>query len=71
MVSGSLSLLNFYFEKKHFIGLHEGKQGSGPDRGQRPAEWGDFLFVCLSVCIGGQLGPPMVPGGQFGTPGDK
>ena len=23
-----------------------GRQGSGPDRGQSPVEWGDFLSVC-------------------------
>ena len=26
-----------------------GKQGSGPNRGQIPVEWGDFLSVCPSV----------------------
>ena len=26
-----------------------GKQGSGPDRGRSPVEWGDFLYVCPSV----------------------
>ena len=25
---------------------HGGRQGSGPDRGQSPVEWGDFLSVC-------------------------
>ena len=28
-----------------FLGFHGGKQGSGPDRGQSPVEWGGF-----SVC---------------------
>ena len=36
MVSGSLALLYF------LLGFHGGKQGSGPDRGQSPVEWGDF-----------------------------
>ena len=43
MVSGSLALLYF------FLGFHGGRQGSGPDRGQSPVEWGDFPSVCLSV----------------------
>ena len=44
MVSGSLALLYF------LLGFHGGMQGSGPDRGQSPVEWGDFLSICLSVC---------------------
>ena len=43
MVSGSLALLYF------LLGFHGGRQGSGPDRGQSPVEWGDFPSVCLSV----------------------
>ena len=43
MVSGSLALLYF------LLGFHGGRQGSGPNRGQSPVEWGDFLFVCPSV----------------------
>ena len=39
MVSGSLALLYF------LLGFHGGRQGSGPDRGQSPVEWGDFPFV--------------------------
>ena len=39
MVSGSLALLYF------LLGFHGGRQGSGPDRGQSPVEWGDFLSV--------------------------
>ena len=39
MVSGSLALLYF------LLGFHGGWQGSGPDRGQCPIEWGDFLSV--------------------------
>ena len=44
MVSGSLALLYF------LISFHGRRQGSGPDKGQSPVEWGDFLFVCSSVC---------------------
>ena len=43
MVSGSLALLYF------LLGFNGGKQGSGPDRGQSPVEWGDFPFVRPSV----------------------
>ena len=47
MVSGSLALLYF------LLGFHGGRQGSGPDRGRSPVEWGDFpsirTFVHLSV----------------------
>ena len=32
-----------------FLGFHGEKQGSGPNRGQSPVEWGDCLFVCLFV----------------------
>ena len=42
MVSGSLARL-------YFTSFHGGKQGSGPDRGRIPVEWGDFLSVRLSV----------------------
>ena len=34
---------------RQFCSSHGGKQGSGPDRGQSPVEWGDFPFVCPSV----------------------
>ena len=44
MVSGSLALLYF------LLGFHGGRQGSGPNRGQSPVEWGDFPFVRPSVC---------------------
>ena len=43
MGSGSLALLYF------LLGFHGGRQGSGPDRGQSPVEWGDFPSVCPSV----------------------
>ena len=36
MVSGSLALLYF------LLGFYGGRQGSSPDRGQSPVEWGDF-----------------------------
>ena len=62
MVSGSLALLYF------FLGLHGGRQGSGPDRGQSPVEWGDFPSVRPSIrpsvhpsigtSIGRSVGPP-------------
>ena len=48
MVSGSLALLFF------LLGFHGGRQGSGPDRGQSPVEWGDFpsirSYVRPSIC---------------------
>ena len=48
MISGSLALLYF------LLGFHGGRQGSSPNRGQSPVEWGDFLYirpsVGLSVC---------------------
>ena len=43
MVSGSLALLYF------LLGFDGGRQGSGPDRGQSPVEWGDFPSVCTSI----------------------
>ena len=43
MVSSSLALLYF------LLSFHGGRQGSGPDRGQSPVEWGDFPFICSSV----------------------
>ena len=39
MVSGSLALLYF------ILSFHGGRQGSGPDRGRSPVEWGDFPYV--------------------------
>ena len=44
MVSGSLAL--HYF----FLGFLGGKQGSGPNRGRSPVEWGDFPYVRSFVC---------------------
>ena len=43
MVSGSLAQLYF------LLGFHEGRQGSGPDRGRSPVEWGDFPSIRPSV----------------------
>ena len=43
MVSGSLALLYF------LVSFHEGRQGSGPDWGRSPVEWGDFPSVRSSV----------------------
>ena len=43
MVSGSLALLYF------LLSFHGGRQGSGPNRGQSPVEWGDFPFIRPSV----------------------
>ena len=45
MVSGSLALLYF------LLSFHGGRQGSGPDRGQSPVEWGDFPSVRSFVCL--------------------
>ena len=39
MVSGSLALLYF------LLSFHGGRQGSGPNRGRSPVEWGDFPSV--------------------------
>ena len=39
MVSSTHALL------KYLVIYMNGKQGSGPDRGRSPVEWGDFPFV--------------------------
>ena len=57
MVSGSLALLYF------LLGFHGGRQDSGPDRGQSPVEWGDFPYVCPSICLA-PLGHPPRPEAQ-------
>ena len=44
-----------------FLGFHGGKQGSSPDRGQSPVEWGDFLYVCLSPPLGHPARPEAQP----------
>jgi len=63
MVSGSLALLYF------LLGFHGGRQGSGPDRGRSPVEWGDFPFVRLSVRLFvPPLGHPARPEAQLARP---
>ena len=62
MVSGSLALLYF------LLGFYGGRQGSGPDRGQSPVEWGDFPFVYLSVHPSPPLGHPARPEAQPAIP---
>ena len=44
MVIGSLALLYF------LLSFHGGRQGSGPDRGRSPVEWGDYPLVSTYVC---------------------
>ena len=39
MVSGTLALL------RYLVIYMNGKQGSGPDRGQSPVEWGEIPSV--------------------------
>ena len=68
MVSSSLALLYF------LLGFHGGRQGSGPDRGQSPVEWGDFPFVRTSVRPSvppsGLAGPQAwLDGPEWGTDG--
>ena len=53
MVSSSLALLYL------LLGIYGGGQASGPNRGQVPVEWEDFLSVCPSV-------PPSGPSSQAG-----
>ena len=43
MVSGSLAVLYF------LLSFHGGRQGSGPNRGQSPVEWGDFPSIHLFI----------------------
>ena len=62
MVSGSLALLYF------LLSFHGGRQGSGPDRGQSPVEWGDFPFVCSYVRPSPPLGHPARPEAQPARP---
>ena len=59
MVSGSLALLYF------LLGFHRGRQGSGPDRGRSPVEWGDFPFVRSFVR------PSVPPSGQAWGPANQ
>ena len=46
MVSGSLALLYF------LLSFHGGRQGSGPDRGLGPIEWGSPHFIGLHLLSG-------------------
>ena len=62
MVSGSLALLYF------LLGFHGGRQGSGPDRGRSPVEWGDFPSVRSSVRPFPPLGHPARPEAQPARP---
>ena len=66
MVSSSLALLYF------LLGFHVGRQGSGPNRGRSPVEWGDFpsvrLSVCLLICLPHSLGYPARPEVQPARP---
>merc|ERR1712105_555494 len=62
MVSGSLALLYF------LVGFHGGRQGSGPDRGRSPVEWGDFPSVRPSVRSSPPLGHPAGPEAQPARP---
>ena len=60
MVSGSLALLYF------LLGFHGGRQGSGPNRGQSPVEWGDFPYV--RPYVPPPLGHPARPVAQPARP---
>ena len=62
MVSSSLALLYF------LLGFHGGRQGSGPDRGQSPVEWGDIPSVRPSVRTSPPLGHPARPEAQPARP---
>ena len=66
MVRGSLALLYF------LLGFHGGRQGSGPDRGRSPVEWGDFPSVRPSVSPSVRpfpsLGHPARPEAQTARP---
>ena len=50
MVSGTHALL------KYLVIYMNGKQGSGPDRGQSPVEWGEIPSICPSVRL--SIHPP-------------
>ena len=62
MITGSLALLYF------LLGLHGGRQGSGPDRGRSPVEWGDFPSVRTFVRPSPPLGHPARPEAQPSRP---
>ena len=48
----------------YFSLLAFGKQGSSPDKGQSPVEWGDFPYVHLPACPLPPLSHPARPGTQ-------
>ena len=62
MVSSSLALLYF------LLGFHGGRQGSGPNRGQSPVEWGDFPYLHPPICLFPPLGQPAKPEAQPARP---
>ena len=63
MISGTLALL------RYLVIYMNGKQGSGPDRGRSPVEWGGIPSVHVSIrppprgLSQAQGGPSQVPGG--------
>ena len=66
MVSGSLSLLNFYFEKNILLVCMRGSRAAAPigDKGLQNGE-----IFCLSVCLfvlGVSWGPLWSQGGDLG-----
>ena len=52
----------------YLLGFHEWRQGSGPDRGQSPVEWGDFPSVRPSLRPFPPLGHPASPEAQPASP---
>ena len=61
MVSSSLALLFLLY-------FHGVRQGSGPNRGRSPVEWGDFPSVRSSVRPFPPLGHPARPETQQARP---
>ena len=47
-----------------FLSFHRGKQGSGPNRGQSPVEWGDYPYICLFIHPSPYLGQAWLAGPQ-------
>ena len=62
MLSGILALL------KYSVLYMNVKQGSSPDRGQSPVEWGDFPFIRPSIHPFPPLGHPARPEAQPARP---
>ena len=48
---------------RQLCSFHGGKQGSGPDRGQSPVEWGDYWSVSVRPFppLGHPAGPEVQP----------